>query len=983
MKQIKIILLSVLVLFPVLAFGQLYNPLNYNAFVINRPAGLDWKEINTDHFRIIFPNGEDSLAYRSAAILESHYAEAHKLTGGSLKNFPVILTNYNDLSNGFVNSVNFRSEIDLAAIKGKGMNPQSGDWLETVLPHELIHATHFNIQIPWKEKKISLPNIISIISPDLARTFHGFPPYGLHEGLAVYYETESVAPMGGRGNYTFSNNRFNSNFGSKDRWNMGQTLIPSDYTQPFNRHYISGYTFIDWLHNEYGDDISRDVIRYHYHNFFMGYGFALRQKTGNWPGKLYRLYEEDLKEYERNRRSQIAENTTERSVFIDTPFSGEEVHAPKWIDEHRLLFYGSFYNGRVGFYSYDHRTGSFSLIKETFGVGDFNYEIDDDGLFYYSSYYRDPLYRGVYKTDLRSINLNTGETERLTKDARIYAPTSNGNRLLGLQTKGSGAQIVEVFENGETQVLKTFQNTLPVSLQFNPNNTEELAVILNQRGVQALWVTTLDTFSEDLDREPTLAFKDASIHDPEWHPTEHKLMFTMDAPPAMNVYEYDLDTKEITQLTGSVYNAFEASYSPDGQRIAYVIQNVNERKIAMLDRADFLNRKVSDSALLTGSELQEELHRPLLGSSLIDSVRNNEKTSYKRGLSWLKPRVIFPVFEEKAKTYQSGVSISSIDPLSSQAYSVELTGIQNRLWYDVTYTTKSFYPGARLSAYSDPQFFATRDPNTDEIFSLMRQDRGFGLTLPFSYAFRSDTRFSGLTFEPGIKAEQFKYYDLQSNSLSDFTTRYRAELYSQLSFGILNLPRDVQPSSGISFFGLLEKTLNDPTAEIDFPGGRVSRNFTNQWSALYGVFGYVAPLRRWNQSLRLDFRFLQQSDSPIYSNDSILPDGFSDSIFPNYNLNDDTGFKNIGRFSTRYTIPLFYPDNGTLTVPLYLSSIYLTAFSHTLTDMDSNNLVESSRSIFGGGLHLQFKVSNLLFDLGVGLAYEPSRDNTQFIFGQF
>lgn len=980
MKQFKVILLSVFLLFPVLAFSQLYNPLNYNAFVINRPAGLNWQEIHTDHFRIIFPDGEDSLAYRSAAILESHYSEANKLTGGSLQHFPVILTNYNDLSNGFVNSVNFRSEVDLASIKGKGMNPQSGDWLETVLPHELIHAAHFNVQIPWEEKKLSIPNLVSVISPDLARTFHGYPPVGFHEGLAVYYETESVAPMGGRGNYTSSTNRFNSNFGSNDRWNMGQTLTPSDYSQPFNRHYISGYSFVDWLHNEYGDDISKDAIRYHYHNFFLGYGFTLRQKTGNWPGKLYRLYEEDLKEYEQNRRSQVVKNTTEYSEILDTPFSGEEAHAPKWIDESRLLFYGSFYNGRVGFYSYDLRTGSFKMIKETFGVSDFNYEIGNGDLLFFSSYYRDPLYSGTYKTDLRTIDLNTGEAERLTKEARIYAPTSNGERLLALQTLGSGAQIVEVFEGGETKVLKTFQDALPVSLQFNPNDANELAVIINQRGVQALWITKLNSISEDLDHEPTLAFRNASIHDPEWHPTANKIMFTMDASPAMNVYELDLDTKEIVQLTSSLYNAFEASYSPDGHQIAYVVQNVNERKIAILDRADFLNRRVSDSALLTGTELQKELKRPLLGSDLMDSVTRNEKSSYKGDLKWLKPRVIFPIVQEKAGTYQSGVSISSIDPLSSQAYSVELTGIQNRAWYDVTYTNKSFYPGARISIYSEPQFFPLQ--NANETFSLMRQDRGLGVSIPFSYTFRSDTRFSGISFEPEFKIEQFKYYDLQANELTDFFNRYRAGFYSQLSLGILNLPRDVQPSSGISFFGLFEQTFKEQQVSVPTPIGTYEPSNRTLWSAYYGAFGYVSPLRKLNQSLRLDVRILSQSISPIYSNDTIIPLGFSEDIFPNF-IDQQRAFRNIGRFSTRYTIPLFYPDNGMLTVPLYLSSIYLTAFSHTLTDMDSNNLVESSRSIFGAGLHLQFKVSNLLFDFGVGLAYEPTRENTQFIIGQF
>lgn len=978
MKFLKPLLFILFLMLPGMASAQLYN-----STTVHRPAGLNWQQIKTEHFRIIFPDGEDSLAYRSAAILESQYAQTSELTGGTLKNFPVILNNYNDLSNGFVNSFNFRSEIDLAPLKGKSMNPKSGNWLETVLPHELIHAAHFNVQQPFKDKKLSIPNIISFFSPDIARTFHGFPPVGLHEGLAVYYETESVTPMGGRGNYTYFNNRFNANFASPGRWNMGQTFTPSDYSQPFSRHYISGYTFVDWLHDEYGDGVTKKAIRYHYHNFFLGYGFALRQKTGKWPGQLYALYEEDLEKEEEQRREAISVTTTEKSQVIETPFKGEEIHSPKWISNNSLLFYGSFYNSRLGFYKYEIGTQAFKLIKETFGVGDFNFEIENGEVLYFSNFTRDPKYAGVFTTDIQKLNLNSSKSEKLTNDARAYAPTSNGNRVLGIHTDGSTGSIIEVLKDGEISVLKTFKEAVPVSLKFNPQNPDQLAVVMKKRGVQALWIASLSSLDIDMEKAPALAFKEASIHDPEWHPDGQKILFTMDGSPAMNVYEYDVESGSLQQITSSLYNAFEASYSPDGQKIAYVLQSGDERKLAILNRADFLNKEVPDTELLQGEGLQAELDRPLLGAEAMDSISTIQKTPYRGELSWLKPRAVYPVFEEKADTYQYGAGFSSIDALSRHAYSAEVTGIQNRLWYDFTYTNKMFYPGFELSAYSDPQFFATINPNNDEVFSLMRQDRGFSLSAPFDYVFRGDTRLSSISFSPEIKAEQFKYYNLQAEELSDFSTRYRAGFFSQLSLGILNLPRDIQPSSGVSFFGLYEQTLNEPSAVIQFPGGPVGRDFQSQWTAYYGVFGFVSPLRRWNQSLRLDLQFLQQSEYAIYSNDTIIPDGFDPSSFPNFNPSNGAGFQNIGRISARYTIPLWYPDTGGLTVPLYLSSIYLTTFTHTLTDLDSSDLVQSSRSIVGGGFHVQFKLSNLLLDFGVGLAYEPSRDNTQFIFGQF
>jgi hypothetical protein len=456
----------------------------------------------------------------------------------------------------------------------------------------------------------------------------------------------------------------------------------------------------------------------------------------------------------------------------------------------------------------------------------------------------------------------------------------------------------------------------------------------------------------------------------------------MDASPAMNVYEYNLESGEITQVTSSLYNAFEASYSPDGNTIAYVLQSKDERKIATLNRADFVNQPVANEALLTGVSLQEELNRPLLGSEEMASISTLEKNPYRSDVSWLKPRAVYPVFIEKADTYQYGAGVSSVDALSRQAYSAEITGIQNRLWYDLTYTNKMFYPGFELSAYSEPQFFAIQN-NQSEVFSLMRQDRGFSLSLPFNYIFRGDTRYSAISFSPEISAEQFKYYNLQAEELSDFSTRYKASFFSQLSLGILNLPRDIQPSSGVSLFGLYEQTLNEPTATVPTPIGNYSVDFRNQWAAYYGMFGFVSPLRRWNQSMRVDVQFLSQSSRAIYSNSTIIPMGFNSSDFPNYNVSNNTGFQNIGRFSTRYTIPVWYPDNGGLLVPLYLSSVYLTTFTHTLTNMNANDLVASSRSVLGAGLHVQFKVSNLLLDLGIGFSYEPTRGNTQLIFGQF
>ena len=92
------------------------NPLY---FTQHRPSGLNWQELNSPHFRIIFAEGDDAIARRAARILESQYATTYELTGGKLRRFPVVLSPYNDVTNGFVSSVNFRSEVDISPFKGK------------------------------------------------------------------------------------------------------------------------------------------------------------------------------------------------------------------------------------------------------------------------------------------------------------------------------------------------------------------------------------------------------------------------------------------------------------------------------------------------------------------------------------------------------------------------------------------------------------------------------------------------------------------------------------------------------------------------------------------------------------------------------------------------------------------------------------------------------------------------------------------------
>lgn len=948
-------------------------------FPVHRPSGLDWQQLKTEHFRIIFPKTEDSLAFRTATILENQYPKAAGLSGGNLNNFPVIISNYNDLSNGFVTPNNFRSEFDAAPFKGKSINPRSGDWLEAVVPHELLHATHGSLIVPY-----SIPWLYNLFSPDFARSFNFFPPVGVHEGLAVHHESENVAENGGRQNYTFFNNQFNARVSSNDPLSAGQTFNVSRYTLPYNRHYISGSTFTQWLHNNYGEDVSKNAIRYHHKYFFLGYGFALKHVTGKWPGELHDEYLEDKKRAESDRQDQIVETTSDKQIFIGSSFKGVTQRKPIWTTDSEIVFYSSHYNAPRGFYSYNLSTKKTRRIAEIFTVSDYNIDYDRAAnSILFSEYDADLLYSSTYRSELKRIDLDSNRSFEITEEDRVYSPTISGSNIIALQTEGASANVISIDGNGEKSILASFNDAAPVSIKANPSSPNQLALIVNRRGVQALWITTPQTISQDILQAPRVAFKDASIFDLDWHPTEQKLLFTADLYPAMNIYELNLSNGDIIQKTNSLFNAFEASYSPDASSIAYVVQQNQEQKIAILNEGDFYNLRVARDALLAGDPLEEKLNRSLLGFEIDSDPWNIE--DYNSDLSWLKPRAVIPVLRENSGATQLGINLQSIDALSSQSYSVEISGIQNRLWYDASYTNKTFWPGFKIRSYSDPSF-GVLDFGPDNRYSVMEQERGFDLSIPMNFTFNGTTRGKSLYISPRISAEQFRYFDLSPEPISDFETQFKAGGFTQLSWNILTQRRDIQPSSGISLFAFLDKALNDQDVLLTFnDGNQALLEIRDRWAAYYGLIGYVAPLRKYNQSLRYDFQFLNQSRSLLYSKSTIIPESFTDNAFLVSNNANET-FNNLGRLSTRYTIPVSYPGDGGMLVPAYLQAIYLSVFSHTITNLEQNNfedLVSASRSVFGAGLHFQFNIANLTFDFGFGVSFEPTRNNTKFVFGDF
>ncbi|MCC5904755.1 MAG: PD40 domain-containing protein [Balneolaceae bacterium] len=972
--------LSVLVFFLLLAYpvyGQFYHT-EYRA------PGQNWMEIATDHFRVIYPELYQEQAIRSLKILESDYKYAQKLIGGSIRSFPFIINTESDIPNGFVSTNNFRSEFQLAPNIGKSMNPRTGDWLELVLPHELAHVMHFSVN------PLSFTSLVGIFSPDMRRSVHSAAPFGVHEGIAVYHESHGPIEGSGRGHYPYFRNQFNTLLDTEREWSMGQLFQRTDFTPPFDRHYIGGYEFTRWLLQTYGNEAMKEAIEFHYKWPFLGFGTALRHTTGYWPRTIYNRFSEEKKETENARLADLEPETDTFSREVNFRANCQRLQRPLWLDHESLIFFARSCNRPTGFYRYNTVNGKVDFVHEVSITSDHQYALSEDrSSLIYSRYHADLLYDNIFQGDLHQLDLKTKQTERITQKKRLNSPAVMNDDIAALQVDANEMSLIKLNYSGEIKrkYSRPYHSTV-VQVAPNPFHEGKAAVIGRVKSVQGIWFEDLDETEELFLDDPEIVFENGAVYDVVWHPAEEKFLFVSDFTGIMNLFEYDARSDEVRQLTESSHNAFEASYSPDGNTIAYIGQKKDERKLFLLDLDDALSRTIPRELWTHQPVIDEQLARPLMNRDIELDEDDWEITEYRTGTGWLSPRIWLPTYERQNGHNRIGVRLEGVDQMNQQAWSGETNHLADKFWYSFTYVNKRFYPGFRTELFNEPVFtgfnvggeFENGDTDqqpASEIITLLQQNRGASLKVPIPLRFESNARFSSLLLEPQYFISQLRFLDPELSSLpvSEFGTRHTIGFRTVLNLNLRQFTRDVQPNSGWALFAEGRYGLNSDEIRIQTGQQPITGNLSQRKGLRAGIITFISPLSRWNQSLRISAETYTQTDVPVFNVQSQFSENFSEIPV--------IGANNVGILNTRYTIPLVYPDDGGLLLPFYLSNIYLVLFSQTVADLDQPGLMEGSRGLFGAGIRSRFRLSNLSVDIGISIGWEPTRNEVTYYFGSF
>ncbi|KAA3596237.1 MAG: hypothetical protein DWQ06_15290 [Calditrichaeota bacterium] len=234
-------------------------------------AHLNWQTFETEHFKIVFHDSAETVAWEVADIAESVYDSICT----DLGTFPprktsIIVSSFEDFSNGLANPVGHYIYLDTA--NPKRLTAGNEKWLEGLVAHEFTHIV----------------------------TFHAmnFDPLNLWEYAALLtipaWFTEGIAQFEGEKWETQRELLLRNSF-DKNCLLTRQKMGGFPETGRINSRlvYEQGHSLIRFIVSKFGKKALKEILRQHKLNP-INFSWTLKRSIGIWEDDLFDLWKAEI-----------------------------------------------------------------------------------------------------------------------------------------------------------------------------------------------------------------------------------------------------------------------------------------------------------------------------------------------------------------------------------------------------------------------------------------------------------------------------------------------------------------------------------------------------------------------------------------------------------------------------------------------------------------------------------------------------------------
>lgn len=583
-KKVSVLLWFSLCLFTQ-AFAQFYS-------AGSDPARLKWKQIDTEHYRVIYPVGVDSLALRYARLLQTAGMRTIEgLDTDMRKQLPVILHPYSTRCNGFVAWAPRRME--LYCLPSPEAEPQN--WELSLSLHESRHVG----QMQWAGKGVfsTLYALLGEQSQGLAAGLFDLFSVGLLEGDAVMTETAySAAGRGRRAEFLMPYKAYfmDSVHFSIDKWHFGSNkhFIPNEYALGYLK-----LTAAASLHPSFDlasvySGITRNPFAYNkYYKQQLGANFY------NWFRSASSFYTQLWQE-----------EAVEQMPYDSLRLIGKA-------ERHYVQYSSTFLCDNSLMALKNSLSEPLSLVRikpdgkatRIRFMGDVNSSLEaHENLIYWTEQVNNPRWEHESFSVLMCYNIKTGKTKKLSDKTRYYhpSPSTDGKFLALAEYLVGGGSVLHILDANSAEIRQSF--TVPrgaqlLEMEWDESDSRVFAILLEERGLGIFELNIAQAAWREM-----LAAQHFKISNLSYKPDF--LTFESDISGTDNVFRYCLQTGRCFRLTHARFGAFEHCWNSSEDSLYYVHYDTQGYRPAVLGLDELHCLEQSFRRILPGEDALPKQH---------------------------------------------------------------------------------------------------------------------------------------------------------------------------------------------------------------------------------------------------------------------------------------------------------------------------------------------------------------------------------------
>ncbi len=699
------------------------------------PASINWKQINSRNFQLIFPDYYEEQAKKLAGNLEAAYPYTSYTLKHNPQKIPFLLHTQTVQSNGLVAWAPRRAEF--YTTPHQSMYPQ--DWLEQLTLHEFRHV----VQIDKIRSNLPFWARYLLGEQGTALAFGAYLPWWFIEGDAVVTET-SLSNFG-RGRFPSFLMEHQAQVVQKGVFSYDKAFFRS-YRDYVPNHYKLGYYFTGNLRARHGSELWEEVLTRAGSKPLSIFPLnqVLKKRTGMDIVENYQSVFDSLKSVwireDMKYQSIPTHQINEQATFF-TNYNHNH-----WLNDSTVLSYKTAYNEIPSFVKIQKDSGR--ETKLFFPGAIFNESAGYRGEWIvWAEQISDVRWEHRGRSLLRLYNVNSKKKIEIKPEFKSFSPSISPDKMkiAVVETDFSNNYYISVYQMPDGKLLQRFQSPQN-NYFFTPewlNNDEVAAVMLTQKGKRIVRVNfALDELFQ--------------LSDAEMGDIKH-LRFTGDFLYFIGAYSGKNSLYRLTLENGTVERVYEPRFgveSPavsdeDDQIILSDYTAGGFRLIELSSENDSIKslQQVKPAKYLLAEILaSQEAGFPVFNDT--DGEEYTVKKYSKAGHlfnfhSWAPASVDVEAYE-----FYPGVTLMSQNVLSTSeavvGYKWDYTERAGRFVAD--YSFKGWFPvfdfdfsyGGRASNYNliqqvtDEQGNVTRD-TTQQRFSWQETTAGLTMALPLNF----------------------------------------------------------------------------------------------------------------------------------------------------------------------------------------------------------------------------------------------------------